>query len=72
MAAPVRIRAVNEPESSPDNSTTIIAIVCGAVAVVIVLSLAAIIITALRYAMKARHRKTLNLARRYKCMAINQ
>lgn len=65
MAAPASIRTVNEPESSPDNSMTVIAVVCGVVAVVIVLSAAAIIITALRYAMKVRHRKTLNLARRY-------
>ena len=65
MAAPVSIRTVNEPESLSDNSMTVIAIVCGVVAVVSVLSLAAIIITTVRYAMKVRHRKTLNLARRY-------
>jgi hypothetical protein len=64
MAAPISIRTVNEPESLPDSSMTVIAVVCGVVAVVIVLSVAAIFITALRYAMKVRHRKTLNLATR--------
>ena len=64
MAAPVSIRTVNKPESSLDNSMTIMAIVGGVVAVVIILSLAAIIITALRYAMKIRHQRTLNLTRR--------
>ena len=63
-AAPVRVHTVNEPESAPDSSITVIAIVCGVVAVVVVLSVAAVIIASLRYAMKIHHRKTLHLARR--------
>ena len=53
------------PPTGLSNTVTIIAIVCGVVAVVFVLAVAAIIIAALKFVLKSRRRKAFDLRNRY-------
>lgn len=53
------------PHTGLSNTVTIIAIVCGVVAVTIVLAVAAIIIAGLKFVLKSRRRKTFDLGDRY-------
>ena len=53
------------PRTGLSNTVTIIAIVCGVVAVAIVLAVAAIIIAGLKFVLKSCHRKTFDLGDRY-------
>lgn len=58
---PAEVCTENGAPTGVGNPDTIVAIVCGIVAVVIILAVTAIIIAALRFALKIHRRKSLNL-----------
>ena len=67
----VRTNSEVTPPTGLSNTVTIIAIVCGVVAVAIVLAVAAIIIAGLKFVLKSCRRKTFDLGDRYMYIIIS-
>lgn len=58
---PVEVSTDNVPPAVLSNTDTVIAIVCGVVSVVVILAVAAIVIAALKFALKIYRQKSFNL-----------